>query len=105
MFIKIICTILMLFIISISASHPCYSASLVRLPTEDQLEILCVPVRLTTDGDIHWFYFKHIKQFNQHGLSIVYGKKLTKVNFIEKEKIINFDEALKRFKEIKKANE
>ena len=74
-------------------------------PTQEQLETLCVPVRLAMDGDIHWFYFKHIKQFDEHGLSVVYGKRLTKVNFISIDQILNFKEAVKRFKEIKKANE
>ena len=84
---------------------PCYAKSLVRMPTMKQIEKLCVSLRLDLDGDIHYIYYKHIKQFNESGVSIVYGRGLVKASHYDKDQILNYEAALKRYKEIKKAHD
>lgn len=77
------------------------SVAFARLPTQAQLNNLCVPVILKIDNQIHWFYWKHITEFNEQGLRVKFGKNLSQEAFYPETEIINLQSAIKRYKEIK----
>ena len=72
-----------------------------RLPTQQQLNKLCVPVVMKIDNQAHWFYYKHIVSFDEKGLRVKFGKNLSKEAFYPEKDIVNLYDAIKRFKEIK----
>ena len=82
MFIKILLIGLMLNFASISKA-----AWTMRMPTDEQVEKLCIQVILSIDHDVHNFYYKHIESFNESGLKIKYGRNLDQINFIPTEQI------------------
>lgn len=83
-----------------STNNLVYAANLGRLATQEQLDKYCIAVRLKIDGDIHYFSFITIKSFNDEGIRIVFGRHKEKENFIAREDILNFDEALTRYKKL-----
>jgi len=72
------------------------------MPTQEQIAKYCVGVRLKIDGDIHYFAFLSIKNITDEGITIVYGKKKDKENFLKKEDVLNWNEVLVRYQELKK---
>ena len=92
MFIRILISILFLNFATIA-----YSANLLRLPTAEKIEKLCVPIVMSTDHEVHWFYYKHIEYFSETGVMVRYGQGLDKQNFITREQIENYFEAVEKY--------
>jgi len=84
-------------------SNFAYSANLGRMPTQEELDKWCVPLLMTTDNQVHWFFYKHI-EFDTGGVTISFGKKLEKKSYYLKEQILNFDDAMFKWFKIKEAN-
>jgi len=80
-----------------STNNLVYARGLLKMPTAAQIEKYCVGVRLKIDGDIHYFAYSSIKEFNSTGLTILYGKHREKENFIPREQILNYDEAFAKY--------
>ena len=95
MFIRILISILFLNFATIA-----YSANLLRLPTAEQIEKLCVPIVMSTDHDVHYFYYKHVIRFDEAGISVRYGRHLEKATFIPREQIENYFEALEKYNKL-----
>lgn len=71
------------------------------LPTQKQLNEYCIPVIMQIDNDVHWFYYKHIVSFDEKGLRVKFGKNLSKEAFYPASEILNLQESIKRFNEIR----
>jgi len=98
MFIKIIIICLLLFnTIPIEAAN-----WVLRMPTMEQVEKLCVPVLLNTDHDYHYFYYKTIKKFDETGLEVKYGKRLENINSFTSDMILNYEEAKQKYEKLKR---
>lgn len=91
-----------LLILFLLFSIPVQAKGLTRFPTQEQIEKLCVGVKLTLDRSTHWFYYKHIKFLDERGISIMYGKRLKKINHFDKEEITNFEEAKRKYDRLKR---
>lgn len=89
MFIKILVVALALNFASFAQA-----AWKMHLPTEEQIAKLCVPIVMSTDHDVHYFYYKHIEFFDETGLVVKYGRGLSSRNFIAREQIENYFDAL-----------
>lgn len=72
-----------------------------RLPTQKQLDELCIPIIHMVDNQTHFFYYKHIVSLDEKGLRVKFGKNLAKEVFYPEKDIVNLRYAIKRFKEIK----
>jgi len=83
---------------------PCYARGLAKLPTQEQLNKYCVALRLTIDGQLHWFVYKQL-EFDSGGVTVSYGKKLEKKYYLLKEQILNFDETLYEWLRVKLENQ
>lgn len=79
-----------------------YARALVRMPTQEQLDKLCVQIRLDIDGQIHDFYYKHIKYLDERGFGVVYGKGLSKLNHFERGQVLNYEEAKAKYERLKR---
>jgi len=62
-----------------------------RTPTKAQLDKYCIAVQLDVDNQIHYFAIQTIKDFNDKGFTVIYGKYGEGRNFIPKESILNWD--------------
>lgn len=75
----------------------CY-ASLGKVVTQAQLNKYCVPVRLSIDGDVHWFHYKSIKILDTDGIDLVYGNK---TRHFSPQEVLNYGEAKLRYDTLK----
>lgn|SRR3990167_4206775 len=97
MYVKIFIIFILFFTLKIDIVNA------VKLPTQEQLNMYGIVLYLKVDGDIHWFYYKHMK-FDETGVHIVYGKYLDKINFIPISDVLNFEDAKIRWLELKELN-
>lgn len=75
-----------------------------KVPTQEQLDLYGIAVRLKVDGDIHWFYYKHIIEFDEAGMKVVYGKYLEKIEYFPFSEILNYGEAKNKWSKLKELN-
>ncbi|RKY32397.1 MAG: hypothetical protein DRP74_02680 [Candidatus Omnitrophota bacterium] len=73
-----------------------------RLPTQEQLNKYCIAVILKVDYDVHYFCIPTIVNFDDTGLTVKYGKNLSKQNFIPKDEIVNFEDAIAKYEQLRK---
>ena len=89
---KVLLLVVLLLLISTSAF---------ALPTQAEIERYCVQVRLIIDQDVHNFAVFSIVSFDEKGLTVRYGKRGEKRAFYPAEDIMNFDEAMEKYRRIK----
>ena len=63
-----------------------------RTPTKEELEKYCIAVRLDIDNQIHYYAVRTIKDFNDNGFTVIYGKYGEGRSFIPRESVLNWDE-------------
>ena len=72
-----------------------------KLPNEQELNEFCIPVIMHIDNQTHWFYYKHISQFDENGLRVQFGKDLSQEAFYPSRDIINLYDAINRYNSVK----
>ncbi len=89
------------FIFMILTMTVCQAGTIGRAATQEQLDTLCVPIRLRIDGDVHWFHYKTIAWMNHNGVCTLHGKNLSRRTIWQKDEVLNFEEAEAKWKRLK----
>lgn len=70
-----------------------WAKGMVALPTSDQIQKFCVPVKLSIDHDIHLIPYACISDIDDDkGLTVVFGRSLDKAITFKKNDIENWED-------------